>query len=887
MGLGISTSARRKGFAGLLIVAFAAVLAVDVTLPVGYAVAILYALPVFAASLAGRLRWVVTAAGAALVATLAAAPLKPRLTGPMPESAVALNRTAIALMVVAGGVIGGLLIVRSRRLSAVSGELSSTTSELERQAHLLRAASQVGKVAGWSLDREEGSSILFSGDVERMFGIPQGKRTLRNDVLALVDDDLDREQVLAAAETCLRDGTPFMATFRATTGDANHPWVTIMGEARRDGNGRIVGLVGALQDVTLWKEAEATAAAQQQRFAQFANSLPAIIWTAEPSGAIDYFNDALVEYTGRPRQELLVDQWVSALHPDDVENTLGEWQRAITTGESYSTAFRLRRADGVYRWFRVAAQPERGDDGSIVKWWGNASDVHDYHLLEAEANRLAQQREDILETIGDAVYTLDAELRFTYLNSQAERLLVMPASALLGLRVWDKHPEAKGTTGEAAFLAALATGQRQRFTFFSKSLDAWFEGTANPTPLGLTASFRDITELRSVSEQLAQAQRMESVGRLTGGIAHDFNNLLTVVVGGTEALGEEPGLSDESREMVALVARAAARGAELTHQLLAFSRLQPLDPQSVDVSARIREMKPMLSRTIGHGAEDVLHLEDGLPPALVDPGQLENAILNLAINAGDAMPSGGTLTITTEFVHLDDAYSTVHSEVSPGDYVVVSVADTGTGIAPEHLPQVFEPFFTTKSAGEGSGLGLSMVWGFARQSNGHVTVYSEKGIGSTFRLYLPVATEGSKPAATSARKSRTPSRGSGHILLAEDDPLVRQFAAERLIAHGFEVTVASTGAEALELLDGIENLTLLFTDVIMVGGVSGRELADEVVARRPGTPVLYASGYTEDVMVHQGRLDRDVALLPKPYTVRQLIDRIHAVLGDDGIGVES
>ena len=887
MDLQVFSDRHRKQFAAVLFVAFAAVLVVDVILPLGYAAAMLYCLLVFAASVTGRVRWVVVTAGAALLATLAAIPFKPHLSAAVPASAVVFNRASITAMLVAAAIIGSLVVVRSNRLAAVSGELSSTSVELEKQAQLVRAASQIGRVAGWSLDREEGSSIVWSDEVERLFGMRPGQSTLRDDVLGFVDDDDDRDRLLEAALTCLRDGTPFLETFRATGGDGRRLWVTVMGEATRSETGRILGLAGALQDVTVWKEAEATAAAQRQRFAQFANSLPSIIWTADPAGAIDYFNDALIDYTGRPPEELLIDQWLSALHPDDVADTLGEWQRAVATGDPYRTAFRLRRRDGEYRWFRVAARAERGDDGGIVKWWGNALDVHEFHLLEIEASALAKERADILESIGDGVVTLDPESRITYLNTTAETLVRRKASDLLGRAVGDVFPEIREIHIDESFASAAAAGKARRFEFYFAPLETWFEANITETPRGRTVYLRDVTQVKALSAQLAQAQRMESVGRLTGGIAHDFNNLLTVVVGGAEALGEQPGLSDEGREMLTLVARAASRGAELTHQLLAFSRLQPLAPQLVDVSAQIREMEPILSRALGQGITEVAELDEGLLPALVDPGQLENAILNLAINGRDAMPNGGTLSITSEFVHLDEAYATIHSEVLPGDYILISVGDTGTGIAGDVLPHIFEPFFTTKAAGEGSGLGLSMVWGFVKQTGGHVTVYSEEGLGSLFRLYLPVATEGADPADASAPNSQTPSRGSGHILLAEDDPLVRQFAADRLRDHGFEVTAASTGAEALALLDGVENLALLFTDVIMVGGVSGRELANRVVARRPGTPVLFASGYTEDVMVHQGRLDPDVALLAKPYTGRQLVERIHAVLGGDGTGVGS
>ncbi len=880
----IAPSNRRVRYWIVLTLSLLVILSLDLGLDVGYVASALYVLPVFFTVLSGRLSWVVNTTIAGIVATLIGI-TREEVADPITSAhSHVFTRITIIFMIAAAGAIGALLIVRSNRLLDVSGELSAMSEELGRQTQLLRAASQIGKVAGWSLDREPGSSFVWSDEVERISGLPPGQRTRPEELLGFIDDAQDRDRLWEASLDCLRDGTPFLETVRATSGDGRHLWVTTMGEAARNDAGLIVGLKGALQDVTRWKEAEATASAQQHRFALFANSVPSIIWTAEPNGEIDYFNNALIDYTGRPAEELLRDQWASALHPADVENTLGEWRNSLSTGEPYATAFRLQRADGEYRWFRVSAQPEFGADGEVAKWWGSAVDVHATRLLEEEASKLAQERHDILESIGDGVITVDHEFRFTFANSEAEALLRRPAPELLGQIAWDVFPQGQGDEVKDAFAAARDSAESQRITTYYPPLESWFDINATPTPQGLTVYFRDVTELKSVSEQLAQAQRMESVGRLTGGIAHDFNNLLTVVVGGTEALDEEPSLTEEGREMLELVVSAAGRGAELTHQLLAFARQQPLAPRAVDVADRIQQMTPILSRAIGPGIREVTRLDDDLPEALVDPGQLENALLNLAINAGDAMPDGGTLTIGAELVQLDEGYSTIHDEVRPGSYVLISVGDSGTGISSELLPHIFEPFFTTKSTGEGSGLGLAMVWGFAKQTGGHVTVYSEEGIGSTFRLYLPVAPSNTLANAPLHSGASTPSRGAGHILLAEDDPLVQQFAAERLRDHGYTVTVANTGVEALELLDGIEDLALLFTDVIMKGGMSGRGLAEAVVSRQPGTPVLYTSGYTEDVIVHQGQLDSDVTLLAKPYTGRQLIERVHSVIGDIGKG---
>ena len=862
----------------VLTASFLAVFVLDLGLLIGDVAAALYVVPVFLTVLSGRRSWVVNTTIAAVVATMLGFFRGDALAATHPEHPHVFTRITIAVMIVAAGTIGALLIARSDRLQALSGELSDASLALDRQAQLLRAASEVGKVAGWSLDRERGSSILWSDEVERIFGMLPGQGAVPEAALALVGEGRDRDRLLGAALACFRDGTPFLETFPATTGDGRPLWVTVMGEATRNAQGRIVGLAGAIQDVTLWKEAEATATAQRRRFVQFANAVPSIIWTADPNGELDYLNVAVADYTGRAAKDLLGAEWLGVIHPDDVENTVGEWQHAIATGEPYATAFRLRRADGVYRWFRVAAKPERGDDGTIVKWWGHANDIHEYYRLEEEANALAQERTDILESIGDGVYALDSEFRLTYLNANAERMLRRPATELLGEVFWEAFPERRGAEVAEAFTLARVTDAAQRFTTYNPNLEAWFDVNVTPTPQGFTVFFRDVTELKSMGDQLAQAQRMESVGRLTGGIAHDFNNLLTVVVGGAEALEDEPGLTDEGREMLGLVASAASRGAELTHQLLAFARKQPLAPQVVDIAERIRAMTPLLSRAIGPGIAAVPRLEEGLPSALVDPGQLENALLNLAINAGDAMPTGGTLTISAELADLDEGYSTMHPEVTPGSYILITVGDTGTGIPGENLPHIFEPFFTTKAVGEGSGLGLAMVWGFAKQTGGHVSVYSEEGLGTIVRLYLPLATDRAAIADTPLPRPDKPPRGSGHILLAEDDPLVQQFAAERLRENGYTVTVASTGVEALELLDGIENLDLLFTDVIMKGGVSGRDLADEVLTRRPGTPVLFASGYAEDIVVHKGRLDPGVALLAKPYAGRQLIERVRSMM---------
>jgi PAS domain S-box-containing protein len=590
---------------------------------------------------------------------------------------------------------------------------------------------------------------------------------------------------------------------------------------------------------------------------------------------MDYLGDEVERYAGRPKEEFLGDRWAALIHPDDVDRVTGAARDAMRVGEPFRLHVRLLGADGEYRWFAAHAGPQRDSSGAIVRWWGNATDVHDFHLLHEEVSARAAERDGILESIGDGVFGTDHNLRVTYMNGSAESAINVTREEFVGRNIWEALPDVTDTEAEGFYRKALV-GEPQHFERYSERLDRWFEVSAYPSEYGVTAYFRNVTAFKTLADQYAQSQRLEAIGQLTGGIAHDFNNLLTVVVGGSESLASEPGLSDEAQEIVGLISQAALRGADLTHRLLAFARKQVLQPEAIDLGIAMKHFTALLERTLGEDIAITSHVEADLPLAEVDAGEFENAILNLAINARKAMPDGGTLALDARGLVLEEGDSAPESEVLPGSYVVVSVSDTGHGIPDEVLPRIFEPFFTTKSHGEGSGLGLAMVWGFAKQSGGNVTVYSEVGIGTTFRLYLPVATEG-EPASASAQASDRRAAMSGighHVLLVEDDRLVRRFAAARLRSLSYVVTEAGSGPEALDVLESIPELGLLLTDVIMPGGLSGRDLADAVVALRPGTPVLFASGYPEDLIVHDGKLAPGVDLLPKPYTGSALAERV-------------
>ncbi len=394
----------------------------------------------------------------------------------------------------------------------------------------------------------------------------------------------------------------------------------------------------------------------------------------------------------------------------------------------------------------------------------------------------------------------------------------------------------------------------------------------------------NITEQKALEQQLQRAQRMEAVGQLTGGVAHDFNNLMAIMIGNAELLEERVGHDLEALQHVGSIIRAVDRGSALTSRLLAFSRQQALSPEDADIGDLIDGVHDLLERTLGETVDLRILPAPDLWPATIDPHQFENSLINLAINARDAMPAGGTLSIETANVTLDETFAAQHDEVIPGDYVRIAVSDTGEGMTPEVQSKVFEPFFTTKEVGKGSGLGLSMVYGFAKQSGGHVTIYSEAGHGTTICLFLPRAIGAivDKAVPVTVGTSHRP-HGSERILVVEDDDGVREIPANILRAMGYDVVEAQDGADAIKVLDNAaEPIDLLFTDVVLPGGMNGMDIAAQAEILQPGIKVLYTSGYTENVVVNLGRLDSGVAIVNKPYRRADLLTKVRIVLDSDG-----
>jgi PAS domain S-box-containing protein len=544
--------------------------------------------------------------------------------------------------------------------------------------------------------------------------------------------------------------------------------------------------------------------------------------------------------------------------------------------------------------------------GVVLVWLG----FRGVARSERELGESEERFRGLLESAPDAMVIVDQGGTITLINAgtetvfgySREELIGRPVEMLVPSQFRDRH-----VNHRAEFLA----DPRARFMGTGLELRGRRkDGSEFPVEVSLSphqaaeglvilSAIRDITERKEAEAELArereereraeetlrQAQKMEVLGQLSGGIAHDFNNMLGVIIGSLEILQQRlPSDDPKLRSPIETAIQAADRSAVLTHRLLAFSRQQPLEPRPFDINRLVSGMSGLLNRMLGENIAIETVLAAGAWTVSADVNQLENALLNLAVNARDAMPQGGKLTIETANVYLDEAYAGAHSEVSPGQYVMLAVTDTGVGMDQETIEKSFDPFFTTKGPGHGTGLGLSQVYGFVKQSGGHIKIYSEVGQGTTVKLYLPrEAVSGTHTAEERVVQPPTAEQRSGTILVVEDNELLLVSVATMLRDQGYRVLTATDAEAALQLLEAEPDIRLLFTDVVLPSGVNGRQLAEEARRRRPTLVVLFTTGYTRNAIIHQGRLDRGVELITKPFTYAALLTKIQQVLANQQV----
>jgi two-component system, cell cycle sensor histidine kinase and response regulator CckA len=566
------------------------------------------------------------------------------------------------------------------------------------------------------------------------------------------------------------------------------------------------------------------------------------------------------------------------LHPDDLERVAASIRQSADSLAPWKCDYRVVLPQRGTRWLRGDARPERLTDGSIM-WHGYISDSTEQHDALDALVRLQEAIESSLT--GIAIASLDGAL--TYVNSAFLTIWGYEhPSQVIGRHAsmfWQDPQEAMLVIGAlqstghwSGELTAVCHDGRRAALQLNASRFTDAEGVA----VGMLASFADVTETKRLQSELLQAKKMESVGRLAGGIAHDFNNLLTVMQASLELAYTSIDPADPVRQDLSLIEQATNSAASLTRQLLAFSRRQIIAPVVLDVNTLVTRVSGMLQRLLGE--QVTLRLITAETPMLVrfDPGQAEQILVNLALNARDAMPTGGTLTIETTALHLDAESTPGTRGASAGEYVLLAVSDTGGGMTTETLEHAFEPFFTTKSAGQGTGLGLAMIHGAVSQNGGRVQAYSEVGHGTSFKIYLP--RQQSPSDVLPAPPTASMPRGTESIVLVEDDATVRALMVRLLERQGYQVVDFSRGALMLEWLRATSApIHLLLTDVIMPG-MNGKELAEQANVLRPGLRVLYASGYTANVIVHHGVLKPDIEFLAKPFTAVQLADKVRAAL---------
>lgn len=652
-------------------------------------------------------------------------------------------------------------------------------------------------------------------------------------------------------------------------------WAEVSVSLVKDPAGVPQYLIAVTQSIDARKLAEAALRDSEERFRAMADNIPALAWIAEADGSIVWYNRRWHEYCGTSPETMKGWDWQSVQDPAVLPEVLKQWNASTTTGAAFEMTFPLRGNDGVFRPFLTRALPVHDKRGKVTRWFGTNIDMTERLAAEAANARLAA----IVMSSDDAIISFaPKDGRIMTWNSSAERLFGYGEAEAVGgpksLILPGNHPEGKLTDVLAWALAGrpVVAYETERVSKYGERIPVAITATrmlaSDGRVTGVSSIFRDLrprlqaeAALRASEEQLRQSQKLEAIGRLAAGVAHDFNNLIQAITGGLELVMDEIEPGSPAHDFVEISLSAAKRGAGLTHQLLAYARKQVLRPQAVDLAPFLTDVQRLLARTLGPRIIVRARASAGTPPVQVDPGQLETALLNLAVNASHAMPQGGMLLLDA---HLDK---------DDGKHVVVAVTDTGVGMDPATQAQVFEPFFTTKGV-EGTGLGLSMVQGFAEQSGGRAQIASAPGKGTTVMLWLPVISAFRETAQDPLEQQAVP-RGSGRVLLVDDAPDVLRTAGTFLERAGFVVVQASSGEEGLALL--IEGKFDALVSDQMMTGMSGLELIEQARAIHHSLPALLITGFSETRELE--RLPISVATLRKPFQRRDLIQAVLQAMG--------
>ena len=701
----------------------------------------------------------------------------------------------------------------------------------------------------------------------------------------------DRERVIA------EHATPFpndhlLTEYRFQRKDGSYFWVCDEKTLLRDSAGNPVEVVGSWADITGRRRAAEELRESERRFSDTLRNLELVSMMLDRDARVTWCNDYLLRLTGWKREEVMGGDWFDLFLPPELFKELRRVHSALLDDQPAAWHYEneIVTRSGARRLIRWNNSALRSAAGDVIGTASIGEDITERKQAEAALQISEARKNAIVQSSLDCIVTMDHEGKILEFNPAAEKVFGHARAEVVGRELAQVIiPPSLRERHRQGMLHYLATGETRVIGKRIEITAIRSDGSEFPVELAITRMgaekpptftgfIRDISERKRLEAQLLQSQKMETVGKLAGGVAHEFNSIMTAIIGQSELLLNDLPPGNPLCKNATEIRRAADRAATLTRQLLAYGRKQILQPEILDLNSVLAGMESTLRHLMGRGADLCIALAPGLKAVKADAGQIEQVIMNMAMNAADAMPKGGKLTLETSNVTLDQEYVSRFPELKAGEYVMLAVTDTGTGMSGEVMARAFEPFFSTKGVGQGTGLGLSTCYGIVKQSGGHITIYSEPGRGATFKIYLPQVELQTKIPMQRLNSPDLP-RGTETILLVEDDPALREMAAAMLRRLGYTVLAAANGIEALSLKQQPEigHIDLLFTDVVMPH-MSGKELSERVQALYPHIRLLFTSAFTANAIVHQGVLNKGVALLQKPFTPSALACKLREVL---------
>jgi len=782
----------------------------------------------------------------------------------------------------------------SGKVTNVVGAIQDVTDrlrverELRESENLLKQAQRIAHTGSWRQDSTSGETVWSEG-VFQVYGVdPADGPPPYADHYKYYHPD-DWPAVKEAVERAVNEGIGYNLEVRVVRPDGSIRYVQTICEPTKDASGKITALAGAIQDVTDRLRVERELRESENLLKQAQRIAHTGSWQQDPVTGATVWSEGIFAIFG-------IDPAAGPppyaehhrlFHSDDWPTLAEAVRLAVTAGQRYSLEVRAIRADGEVRDVITMCEPEVDRDGKVTNLLGAIQDITERKRTERAMQDRQAELDEVIRSLPDALIYTDTDRHILRVNPAFTRIFGYEPEDVIGesTGVFYSTPESFAEQGRIRFNVSapdvyepyqIAYRRKSGEVFRAESIGARVRN-ANGELLGFLNVARDISDRIRLEEQLQHAQKMEAVGQLAGGVAHDFNNILTAIQGYTGFLMADVPSTHPSYGDLEGIRQASERATALTRQLLAFSRRQVLAPRLIDLNETTASMSKMLHRLIGEDIELITRAQPDLSLVKVDPGQIEQVILNLAVNARDAMPAGGTLTIETGETEIDETLACPCGTKHTGRCAVLTISDTGQGIPLENRPHIFEPFFTTKKTG--TGLGLATVYGIVVQSGGHITLHSVPGAGTTFRVYLPIAKTEERGTPVGADQAKTAPGGTETLLLVEDAEAVRRLTERILRKAGYAVLTASNGEEALRRYsDYADPIHLLVSDIVMPGGMSGRELADRLHALRPAMRILFMSGYTDDAMVRHGVFAGRTPFLEKPFDSIALLNKVRETL---------